>query len=768
MSVPRLRVERVHPGAPQAGPVAESRAPDPTVRLGRRVPWAGWCFTYFTLLPVLLALAWLIPGTALLMAGRLRPAPALLISAPLAVILIAAALRRVPGQRLLPAPGTGQPGRAAPAWTGWWGLAGTVVVAAGFGAWQLRLNSPQIIVLRQPGAVFQLGYWIAGHGSLPIPASLHDFGGAHPGLGFASTGLAATHGGLAPQFPPGLAVVVAGGWWIHGMSTAELVSPVLGALAVLTFGGLAGRLAGPQWAPPAALVLAVALPEQYVSRSAFTQPLAQLLLLGGLCLVADSLRLRPGLGWQARYPGRLRWPDWLSPSMATAALGGLALGLATLASLSVLPDLIPVIPFIGVLVAARRPQALPLGLGVLAGAGYGVVVSAVVAPAALSAPGFAVRQASLIALGVALATVAAVAVTAWPPARSWVSRVARGALRWHVPDVAAGLVAAVLIAFLIRPSVQTAHWNPGAGTAGYVGALQKLLGLPVQPTRSYAEDSLYWVIWYIGIPALLLGGFGMALLARRCVRALLRWADDDGVAWAWGLPLAIVAWTTVIVLWDPHTVPDQPWASQTLVPVVLPGFILCGIWVAAWLDRRARERGAGRVAVALAAAFFVLAMAVPTVVTTLGISLSRTATGHSGPTATGVGVTRTGAGQAAAVQELCGVMSARMSVVILDRVAASEFAQAIRGMCGVPAAVMAGAPVAQVQSVIRGIAGTAREPVLVATRAAELIPYGATPRRVVDLATTQDAHDLTQPPSTTWPISYELWMSAQNTSVPGA
>ena len=109
MSVPRLRVERVHPGARQAGPVAESRAPDPTVRLGRRVPWAGWCFTYLTLLPVLLALAWLIPGTALLMAGRLRPAPALLISAPLAVILIAAALRRVPGQRLLPAPGVSPP-----------------------------------------------------------------------------------------------------------------------------------------------------------------------------------------------------------------------------------------------------------------------------------------------------------------------------------------------------------------------------------------------------------------------------------------------------------------------------------------------------------------------------------------------------------------------------------------------------------------------------------------------------------------------------------
>ena len=732
------------------------------------MPSGGWWFTQLTLLPVLLALAWLIPGAALLMGGRLRPAPMLLISAPLAVILIAAALRRAPGQRRLEVPAAGPPGKPARAWAGWWGLAGTAAVAAGFGAWQIRLNSPQVIVMRQPGVLFQVGYWIAGHGSLPIPESLRDFGGAHPGLTFASTGLAVTHGGLAPQFAPGLAIVTAGGWWIHSMATAVLASPVLGALAVFTFGGLAGRLAGPLWAPPAALVLAVTLPEVYTSRSAFTEPLVQLLLLGGLCLVADSLAVRPGPRWLARYPGWLRWPGWLSPSVAAAALGGLALGLAPLVSLTVLPYLIPVIPFTGLLVAARRPQALPLGLGVLAGAGYAVATNWVVAPAALADPGFPVRQVSVIALVVTGATVAAVAITAWPAARTWTGRAARGALRWRVPDVAASLVVAALVALLIRPSVQTAHWAPGPGTAGYVAALQKLLGLPVQPTRSYAEDTLYWVIWYIGIPALLLGAFGLALLTRRCVRALLRWADEDGVAWAWGLPLAIFAWTTASVLWEPRTVPDQPWASRTLVPVVLPGFILCAVWVAAWLDARARERGAGRTAVALAAACFVVAMTVPTAVTTLGISLSHRAGGHSGPAATGVGVKRTGAGQTEAIQGLCGTMSSRMSVVILDRVAASEFAPAIRGMCGVPAGVMAGASAAQVQAVIRGIAGTGREPVLLATRPAELTAYGTTPRRLVGLVTTQDAHDLTQPPSTTWPISYQLWMSAQSSSVPGA
>ena len=167
------------------------------------MPWAWWWFNQVTVLPVLLAMAWLDPRAALLMAGRLRPAPLVLISAPLAVILVVAVGHGCPGSgsspRLAPASLAARP-RPGP---GWWGLAGTIVVAAGFGAWQIRLNSPQVIVTRQPGALFQVGYWIAGHGSLPIPESLRDFGGAHPGLTFASTGLAAGHGGLSRSSPRG-------------------------------------------------------------------------------------------------------------------------------------------------------------------------------------------------------------------------------------------------------------------------------------------------------------------------------------------------------------------------------------------------------------------------------------------------------------------------------------------------------------------------------------------------------------------------------------
>jgi hypothetical protein len=731
----------------------------------RRVSLAGRCFAQVTALPVLIVMAWLLPGLALLLAGRLRPAPLVLIAVPLAVMMIAATQRRVPGQRLVPALAAGRP-QPARAWAGWWGLGGTLAVAAGFAAWQIAVNSPQLIVLRNPGAMFQVGYWIAGHGALPIPQSLAAFGGAHPGLTFDSTGFATAGGGIAPQFMPGLPILLTAGWWAGGMSAAALVSPILGALAVLSFGGLAGRLAGPQWAPPAALILALTLPEQYTGRAAFTEPLVQVLLFGGLCLVTDSLTMYRRPAWLASHPGPRPRPNWLSPGIAAAALGGLAIGLTSLASLGSLPDLIPIIPFLGVAVVGQRAEMVPFGIGVLAGVGCGVVAGHGAAPGYLAAPGFSVRPVSVIAIVVAVVTLVAVLAALWPQVRDATRRAAHAAVRWRVPEVAAVLVAAGLVAFLIRPSLQTAHWKPGAATTGYVAALQRLLGLPVQPTRSYAEDSLYWVIWYIGVPALLLAGLGAALLARWCVHAALRWQDDGHAARAWTLPLAIIGWASISVLWVPGTAPDQPWASRTLVPAVLPGFVLCGIWVAAWLDSRARERGAGLAAVSLSAACFVVALAVPTAVTTLGLTFSGKTARHSVlPAATGLGTKQTGAGQATAIDGLCGAMSSRMSALLVDRIAADEYAQVIRGMCGVPTAVMAGAPAAQVQAVIRSITAHGRQPVLLATRPEELARYGITPRRVVSLNTTQEPHELTEPPGAPWQINYTLWMSTS--PVPG-
>ena len=56
-----------------------------------------------------------------------------------------------------------------------------------------------------------------------------------------------------------------------------------------------------------------------------------------------------------------------------AALGGLALGLTLVVRIDGASDILPVIPYCGILLLSRRRQAVPLIAGLLAGALYGAV-----------------------------------------------------------------------------------------------------------------------------------------------------------------------------------------------------------------------------------------------------------------------------------------------------------------------------------------------------------------------------------------------------------
>lgn len=774
----------------------------------------GTGFARITVLPAILVMAWLLPGLPLLLAGAFVPVPMLLIAAPLAVVLAAFGLRQVPGNwpRALPGSGgrAGQagsrpagPGPAAAgppetgetaadetasaphrerAWPAWWGLAGTAAVAAGFALWQFLFNSETVIVLRDPGAYLQTGYWLAQQGSLPIPESLAAFGGSHPGLGFASIGFF-THGtAIVPGLMSGLPIILAGGFWVQGSTAAAALGPVLGGLAILAFGGLAGRLAGPQWAPAGALVLALTLPQQYTSRGSFTETAGQVLLFGGLCLVIDALtlgmtgrvpgsygvmapRAAPDASRDARAAGGGRhWSrpsGWYTPQRALMALGGLALGLTALVRIGALADLLPAIPFVGLLVLGRSRTALAFCLGLVVGVGYALADGYLLARPFLDSLRPVPELTGLIAAGLAAVTWAAVELVRLlgfrnagrtrPPGRL---------LRW-LPDLGAALAVAALIGLAIRPYLQTARQLSNAVESAYVASLQQLEHLPVDPGRTYAEDTLYWVIWYLGLPAVLLGGFGLALLVRWCLRALISWRDPSGLARIWGLPLAIICCGSAAVLWYPGTVPDQPWASRRLVPLVLPGLILCAIWASAWLRRLARSRGAGQGAASVAAAFCVAALLVPAAQTTFGVGLGHTGQGGAArTTASGLALQRTGQGQYGAVAGLCSSIGPTAAVVIVDRPVAQRFSQVIRGMCGVPVAAMAGPPATAVRGVLSGIASAGRRPVLLGSRPGQLAGYGGSPVRVVDLATTQDPHTLTQPPTTLWPAHYVIWMSA--------
>jgi hypothetical protein len=695
----------------QVGAVAEGLA-EP-VDTGSR--WnAGWVFGAVTVLPALLAVAWLLPGLPLLLVHQFKVLPMVLLFVPLAAVLCYFGLRRLPSSW----PGAGLGSRVP-----WWAMASTVAVAVIFAAWQVWMRTEQVIIIRDPGTYLQVGYWIAHHGSLPIPQQAAAFGDAK-GLSYTSMAYFPRGTGIVPQFMTGYPMVVAAAVWLGGLSAALVLTPLVGGCAVLAFGGLAGRLAGPRWAPVAAAVLALSLPQQYTSRTTFSEPLAEVLLFGGLSLLTDSLTV-----------GREQKADRI-----LAGLAGLALGLTILVRLDGLSDILPVVPFLGIMLAARRRQALPFGAGAVIGVAYGLLDGYLLSRPYLDLEAPSLHPLALITVAVVVLTVAAVLASRNNRIRDLAQRKLT-----RLPDAAAVLVVLMFVAFAVRPLVQTVAGETDPTSIAYVAELQKLAHLPVDGKQQYYQDSLYWVIWYIGVPAVLLGAAGLALLARRSVQALLTWRDPGRTVRVWALPLLIALWVILTVLWRPAVSPDQPWASRRLVPFVLPGIILGATWASAWLQQKSKHW--------LPAACCVAALVIPTVWTTFGISF----TPH--PTANGMAFKRIGAGELAAVNGLCGAIGDNASVVILDQITADRFAQVIRGQCDTPAAILPSPTQESVDQVLTSIEKAGRRPVLLAQNEAELMPYGGDPREVVNLLTTQEAHELTTAPTRTWRIHYTVWMT---------
>ena len=339
--------------------------------------------------------------------------------------------------------------------------------------------------------------------------------------------------------------------------------------------------------------------------------------------------------------------------------------------------------------------------------------------------------------------------------------VARRPLRW-LPGLGSLAVVAGIGWLAVRPYLQTIRGTLGRTQTGYVGTLQRLAGLRVDPARLYSEDALYWVIWYAGIATVLLGGFGAAVLIRRCLRALLTRQDSSGAGLNWALPLAVILGGSAAVLWQPYTVPDQPWASRRLVPVVIPGLILLAVWAAAWLSRRARDRGAGAVTATLVGALCVAAMALPSVSTSFGFGLTHAGSrGGLRPSAGGLAQHSAGAHEADAVRGLCSAIGRSSSVVIVDRRVAEVFSQVIRGMCGVPVGwVPQGAPPGVVNAVLAGIVRAGRHPVVLGSKPGQVGAFGGSPMLVMNLATTQYPHELTQPPGAPWRARYMIWLAS--------
>jgi hypothetical protein len=585
-----------------------------------------------TALPALVLFPLLLAGFPLLLAHYFKPVPVLVLWAALTVAIVPYAWRRIPPVTHLSLSGgrVGDQARPTPRWALW----SLVAVAVAFGVFQGVFHSQQVIVQLDAASYMQYANWISAHGTTVIPVNAQDFGGHPASILYWSAAFfqtSPTSNVVVPQFMAGLPMVLSTGFWAGGMRVALLWGPVLGALAVFTFGGLVARLVGPRWAPFAAAALGIGIPMAFVSRSTWSEPLALILLVGGLSLWVDSQR---------------------TGSRVLAGAAGLLLGITFLVRVDGPADIMFIIPFAGLLILRRHRQVYPLLAGLAIGILYGAVDGVFVTLPYLETNKQSVEG---MAAGVVLLLIVTVVAVAWLRLRGSEFRFAqlRESRRRKLANALTALPFVVVALFAIYPYTVRSHW----------AALQ------------YAPLSLHWIYWYAGLTTIVFAVIGYAMIGRRAIQ---------GKTPDWVLPLLVFGCATLVFLLRPGITPHQPLASRRLVPAVLPGLTLVATWLVAWLSEKSRAlhlvdvppwaKRAPRVVVTIICAAGIF---LPPLFGNFGLGLKGT---------DGLALVRTYAGEVSTMDKLCAAIPKDTSVLVIDHTMWWAFGQDIRGMCHVPVA----------------------------------------------------------------------------------
>jgi hypothetical protein len=468
-------------------------------------------------------------------------------------------------------PVTGRLGGRAP-------LAAVVAVAAVVTAVNLLLPSELLLSGRDGGTYTNTAAWLAHDGDLVIDARTGPYAEADD-LQYRVAGFQRVRGegDLYPQFIHTFPALMATAAGAAGLEAMLWVNPLLGAVALLTLYAFATRVVHPWTAVLVTVALAVNLVFTYYTRAPFTEVLALAFTFGGLWAL-DVARVR----------GDRR----------TALMAGLLLGGTTLARLDGLVVTLLVLGLAALGVAGRRHRGSVGGVhwpavavGALTTAGIAIFDMAVYSPFYLT-----MHTSYLVPLAAAavLLPAGAVAAAGTPGARVW--SWARAHRRQLATAAAAAIVLGAAYAALLRPVLGYATWERTTP----IGYLQELAGQPVDEHRTYGEQTMRWLLWYLGPAAVVAGVAGWAGLVARSVR---------GRAPAAAPFLVLFTGMTVLYLWRPSITPDHIWAMRRFLTVSIPGLLLLAGWAVEWLARRRRSasRG-GRVATGLAGV--VLAVAV--------------------------------------------------------------------------------------------------------------------------------------------------------------
>ncbi|MEV4511145.1 hypothetical protein AB0K00_19495 [Dactylosporangium sp. NPDC049525] len=656
---------------------------------------AGSLLLVVPALPVLAVTGWLLVAVPLAALGGFHPLTVLPAAVTAATLLVRWAL-----PHLLAAPA-----RPAPPWA----LAATLFVAVGFAVLAVATHSEQAVLHRDAGTYAQVGLWLSGHTGLTAPVPADAYGSAADAVTFAHPGFYVQDGQIVPQFMTGWPTMLAAGFWAGGWPVVFALPGVIGGAAVLAVAGLAARLCGPRWAPFAALLLAAAWPMLRVSQTTYSEPLACLMLAGGLGLLAA--------GWSSGASARGR-----TGAVVLLGLAGLVLSAGELVRVDMGVDFALVLPAIGWWWLCKRPGAGAFAAGALLGGGLGYLDCRYVTWPYIQVNLASVQLMLALLVAAVLATVVGGLLLRRHPLQIGPAR------RRALARAVAGSIIIGGVALAARPLFYVDHSITAPNTMDYVASHQEQFGLPVDGSRGYAEQSLNWVAWYLGWPAIVLAGAGIAAAAAGAVR---------GRDWRLLPALLVYGGSGLASLLRPAITPDHPWADRRLVVEVLPAVAIFATFAVARTVPALRRAHWPRYAVALVPLVLILVAAVPAVLVAAPLAPQRTELGEPEAAAT-----------------VCQALRPDDAVIMTD----TQWAPTVRNQCGLPVAALENPTAERLRMVVAAVRQAGHDPVLMSSSTLPLLPYGLPLEKIVYQDAREDQHQLVRRPTGTDPRRLECWL----------
>lgn len=617
----------------------------------------------------------------------------------------------------------GIPARSLPVWT----AALLVAVCAGAGVWTAATHSEQVLPRRDSASYLQTAISMAQTHRRVVPVDPADVGGpevlALDGVTLSSPAFYEVgddeEPSVQPQFVIGPGAVWSLGVWLGGPTGAMLLPALASAIGLLGIGLLMARCGAPRWSPVAAAGVALLFPVLHTARSTYSEPLAMVTLGGGLLALTVASR-RSARGEAGR----------------AALLAGLLIGGTALVRIDGLRETILLVPVAALALAQGHRWMRTTLLGAAVSTALAVLSALWLSYEYLAT--IAASLVPLVALGVLMG--AGTAVLLW-----WQRRggAVPQAMSRRLPD-ALGLTVVLVGLFLAsRPLWQTVRQSPDDPGSRVVAGLQLRQGLDVDGGRTYAEQTVAWLSWWAGVPALVIA---LAALAWAVRTAATCWTRRERLP-SWTGALLIAAGSTVLTLWRPGITPDHPWAERRLL-VALPFVIVLCVAAAAYAVRHLSRRAPVLLAAAAGVALLVATL-VPTAAATWPHRSERVELG-----------------ELAAVDGVCRQIGPDDVVLAVDSRAANEWPQVVRGQCGRPALSTTNAlrrdPARLAETVTtiqRALEPSGRRLVLLAADSPEVLEtLGVTSRLALDTTVLEDMRLLERRPDHLVTLPLQVWL----------